>query len=386
MAVWLERTQAGDTLAMCQLGYAYTVRSKFDRAEQWLQRSADGGDILGMYFLAYLFRTQLRLDDAEVWYQHAADAGNVGAMVNLGHMLTGYGASRTLRGRFVKAPTPAPQNRCSAWPRRWPYNIASPESEHRVQRAADDGNPEAMFAVSKVRRSHSDHVGAMRWCRNSRRDPSYRGDEGIGRLPDDEQRSRRGLPLVSPSGGSRPPPRCTQSWHSAVDQVIPAALAHLNIFDALCRSMDHVDATTGTSKSSSIGLREGGPVPVRRCSCSVADMEPANLFPSSSTATNHGTVKLSASLSSHCQLGAPVMSMNVCTQSMEQEDQIVARINFACGVRKGSRRSRTCPVDSSINAESNVTSSIRSSRNDSSVSSWIEPRSTSWKMNRRLTC
>src|SRR5664280_3272535 len=87
---------------------------------------------------------------------------------------------------------------------------------------------------------------------------------------------------------------------------------------------------TAPVKPSSIDQREDGPIPARRCSCTVADNDPADLFPSSSTATNHGTVKFSASLPSHFQLGAPVMSMNVCTQSMEQDDQIVARINFAC--------------------------------------------------------
>src|SRR5665213_2462248 len=106
----------------------------------------------------------------------------------------------------------------------------------------------------------------------------------------------------------------------------------------------------------------------------LSDVRPASI----AAATNHGTVNEPGSRP--LQQGAPVVSMNVFTQSIEQVDHTVLRTSLLMWIVSAATRIDTVPGTAAIALATECTCSTNPRSDDSRLSSLIEPRSISSKM------
>lgn len=106
----LERSQAGDVVAMRELGTAYgegrlVEKRDFKQAAYWLEKAATGGDRDAMSKIGWLYDqgdgVEQNLTTAIKWYEKAAELGDSVACYNLGYIYEqGRGVGRSYEEAF----------------------------------------------------------------------------------------------------------------------------------------------------------------------------------------------------------------------------------------------------------------------------------------------
>ncbi|MGW4368012.1 tetratricopeptide repeat protein [Nocardia takedensis] len=95
--------EAGNGVAMANLGFLLTRRDDLAEAETWFHKAAEVGSSDATNNLGVLLAGRGELAEAETWYRKAAEAGHSGAMFNLGNLFNRRGDLAGVEAWYRKA-------------------------------------------------------------------------------------------------------------------------------------------------------------------------------------------------------------------------------------------------------------------------------------------
>jgi TPR repeat protein len=162
---WRTAAASGHAGAMTNLGVLLEKRSELIEAEHWWRTAAATGHAGAMTNLGVLLEQRSELVEGERCYRAAAALGHTGAMSNLGAMLLQRGdlaeAERLLRAAAATGNTSAMSNLAVLLHQRG--ELADAERLLRV--AAATGNAGAMFNLGGLMQEQGELIEAEHWWR-----------------------------------------------------------------------------------------------------------------------------------------------------------------------------------------------------------------------------
>ena len=167
--IWyLRAAEAGEVVAMRNLGFLLRDREDLAGAEKWFRRAAEAGHALAMNSLGLLLNDRGQVAEAEAWYRRAADAGVALAMNNLGSLFQHHhgdfaNAEICYREAADAGEAIAMRNlACLLRDREDPA-----EAEGWFRKAADAGHAPAMNDLGILLENQGDAVKADEWYRKA---------------------------------------------------------------------------------------------------------------------------------------------------------------------------------------------------------------------------
>ncbi len=155
----------GNSYAIYNLGAVLAKQGERVEAERWTGLAANAGNPDGMALHGALLYQRGELVEAERWYRAAAETGHRGAMVAVGALEDERGelaeAERWFRSAADAGATDAMNDLAVLLARRGDAE----EAEHWYRTAANSGEPIAMFNLGTMMEERGDLVEAERWYR-----------------------------------------------------------------------------------------------------------------------------------------------------------------------------------------------------------------------------
>jgi TPR repeat protein len=196
---WTRRAaEAGSTTAMLNLAGRLFVDGDTEQARQWAERAAHTGDATAALGAAWLAAKDQRPDDAIVWARMAAEGGNADGMFALGSMLAERGAMGEAVAWWLRAgsehqhvPSLDALLTAIGGPAGHPETAAAlgqlfrdagrvDQAEQVWRGAADAGDPTAAYELGLLLRARDDHDGALARLRAAAAQGHVEADTALG--------------------------------------------------------------------------------------------------------------------------------------------------------------------------------------------------------------
>jgi TPR repeat protein len=161
---WLRKAVAIENVeAMIFLGAVLTERGDSAEAEQWLRKAADAHNTDAMVFLGNHLKKKGEAAGAEQLFRVAAEAGNADAMLNLGVLLAEQNKEAEVEQLYRGAATGGNLRAMANLAMLLHQQGKSAEGELWLRRAAEGGNARAMVNLGIYLRDCGETVDAEQW-------------------------------------------------------------------------------------------------------------------------------------------------------------------------------------------------------------------------------